>query len=544
MNHNLLKYLSLSVLMAVPAIGAAEMIDFESNTGYKAVGVYDTWTSSPFRTGELKGNVAITNNPYTDEVNGNNNPINESAKVLGAQRSRFGSNRFGVRVDLEESFELTPEVKYVHILLHKPVEGRVMLIGLGSRTERTGQDQYTEQFWELSNNTASTDTWFDAVFPVKGAGGIDIRSLVLVPHCESPHALTEDFLFYIDDIEINNEPTTRLSKEYYIVNGDKTSWKLDRDDRYTGSISLSGSVDGNQTAAVSQKSNKLVYQDITDKVFSARPGERLTPAVGFEGSWMHSYFYIDLNNDGKFEPVITAQGTPGEGSELISYSYLDGKNSLGTSISNSNVITCPAFTLPATLAPGMYRARYKVDWDSSDPAGSIKGGNYINDNGGVIVDIMLHVHNAEVTVNDHQLNGEVLASDGSKLNAYKVAYNNDFTVKMNPEKGFIHDGMTIKCGYNFDGKEIDTYGNRQYYTYTIDADAFNSEEMYTIPAAQMAKGNVLILGNMKESPSVIDSIATDDINEQSEIYDLLGRHLNKAEHPGIYIIDGEKIFIK
>ena len=225
MNHNLLKYLSLSVLMAVPAIGAAEMIEFESNTGYKAVGVYDTWTSSPFRTGELKGNVAITDNPYTDEVNGNNNPINESAKVLGAQRSRFGSNRFGVRIDLEESFELTPEVKYVHILLHKPVEGRVMLIGLGSRTERTGQDQYTEQFWELSNNTASTDTWFDAVFPVKGAGGIDIRSLVLVPHCESPHALTEDFLFYIDDIEINNEPTTRLSKEYYIVNGDKTSWK-------------------------------------------------------------------------------------------------------------------------------------------------------------------------------------------------------------------------------------------------------------------------------------------------------------------------------
>lgn len=550
--NQLYKYLSFGVLMAMPAICAAEVIDFESNAGYKGVGIYDTWVDSPFRTGELKGNVAVTDNPYSGEVNEDNINPNESAKVLGAQRSRFGSNRFGVRVDLSETFELTPELKYVHVLIHKPVSGRVMLVGLGSRTERKGQDPYTEQFWVLSNAAVAPDTWFDAVFPVKGAGGIDIRSIVVVPHCESPHALTEDFLFYIDKIEVNNDPTARLTNDYYIVNGDKTSWKLSRDDRFTSAISLSGSVDGDQTASVPQATNKLVYHDLSDQVFSARPGEKLKPAVTFKGSWMHAYFYLDLNNDGKFVPVINDQGTPAEGSELLSYSFLgtsgsdEGKNSAGTFISGNgrDNLNCPEFTLPADLAPGMYRARFKVDWDSSDPGGSTKSGNYINDNGGVIVDIMLHVHNAEVTVNDNQLNGEVLAADGSKLNAYKATYNQEFTVKMNPEKGFKQNGMTLKCGYNFDGEEIDKYGNRHYYTYTVDASLFNDDEMYTIPAEKMSKGNVLILGDMKENSGIEAVDADENSEDQPTIYDLYGRRLNKAEHPGIYIVNGEKTLVR
>ncbi|MDE7387876.1 MAG: glycoside hydrolase family 16 protein, partial [Muribaculaceae bacterium] len=54
----------------------------------------------------------------------------------------------------------------------------------------------------------------------------------------------------------------------------------------------------------------------------------------------------------------------------------------------------PAFTIPADLAPGIYRMRYKVDWDNVDPGGApegAKGGNILA-NGGAITDVSLYVH--------------------------------------------------------------------------------------------------------------------------------------------------------
>ena len=41
-------------------------INFEDDN-LKAVGVYDTWADSPFRTGKLAGNVAIVDNFLADE---------------------------------------------------------------------------------------------------------------------------------------------------------------------------------------------------------------------------------------------------------------------------------------------------------------------------------------------------------------------------------------------------------------------------------------------------------------------------------------------
>ena len=53
-------------------------------------------------------------------------------QVLGFQRSRYGSNTFGARIDLKQPFALTKETKYVHVMIHKPKAGRTMLIGLGN----------------------------------------------------------------------------------------------------------------------------------------------------------------------------------------------------------------------------------------------------------------------------------------------------------------------------------------------------------------------------------------------------------------------------
>lgn len=206
---NIKTYLIITAA-CLPLALRAQTIDFETSDGYTAIGVYDTWEASPFRTGKLEGNAAVIPNPFREASPQATAPANPTTKVLAVQRSRFGSNTFGARIDLTHPFELTPEVQYVHVYLHKPVEGRVMLIGLGKRADRPGQDPYAEQFWQFSATPIPPGEWCDAVFPVKGAGGILINSLVLVPHCESPHNLREDFAAYIDEITVNNTPTPRI----------------------------------------------------------------------------------------------------------------------------------------------------------------------------------------------------------------------------------------------------------------------------------------------------------------------------------------------
>lgn len=92
---NINKNLSLWAAGAVVALSsqAQTHITFDAED-YGNIGVYDTWVDSPFRQGVLSGNVAVVDNHLLDEE------ANSSSKILGVQRSRFGSNTFGVKVDL------------------------------------------------------------------------------------------------------------------------------------------------------------------------------------------------------------------------------------------------------------------------------------------------------------------------------------------------------------------------------------------------------------------------------------------------------------
>lgn len=552
--NNIAKCLSFGAALAVPAIAFASVdgviADFESEKGYTALDVYDCWEQSPFRTDKLAGNVAVVANPFADELNPETDePINGSEYVLAAQRSRYAGNRFGVRIDLEEAFEITPTARYVHVFIHTPKQGRAMLVGLGSRRERLDQNPYCEQFWELSSTAASADQWYDAVFPVKGAGGIDIRSLVIVPDCESPHNLTEDFLFYVDAIEINDNMQPRITDDfYYLINGDKNTLMLNRSDRYTTAVSLNGSADASaQTFEVPQRSDKHVYFDLTENIFTARPGETLTPVISYNGTWMHGYFFIDYNSDGQFETVIADNGGAAENSELVAYSNYENKNSNGTSV-EANTLTIPSFTLPADLAAGMYRVRYKVDWNNVDAKGApgdASTQNSVAANGGVIADFMLHVHGTEVTVNDNQLNGEVLAADGDKkLNSLPVPFKQDFMIRMNPEEGFKQDGFTMLCGYKFSGDPVDKMGNRQYFRYEVAASEIAENGTYVIPAERMGHGNVMIYGNMKEVNSIVNPNVEPAAPAVDTIYDLQGRRVNSANRAGFYIINGQKAIVR
>lgn len=504
-----LKNIFALACMAVPMLaGAQTEITFE-NQDYKAIGVYDTWEESPFRKGVLNGNYAVIDNhlKYVDDQLGVE--PNASSKILAIQRSRFGSNTFGVRVDLNETFELTPTVKYVHVKVYRPYGGRVMVVGLGKRRERLDQSKEAEQFWAMSTKNVAANRWEDVVLPIKGNGGIDIYSLVVVPDCESPHNYTEDAICYVDDIKVNDNPLTELVYGYYQVSMSEDQLYT-RTDRHLNAVKLQPNGGSVQTITA-PTSPKTVYVNMTADCLYAKPGETVTASVAYDGSWMHAYAYIDYNNDGKFTPKVNGNLSIEEGSDLVSFSFYggndndNGKNSAGTSISGNgrNTLTMPAFTIPANTEPGMYRMRYKVDWNSIDPAGSIDQSNPIIGNGGGIIDVMLNIHGDYANVNDANRNGEVLSAvDNERLVTYKAPFGKDFKIKMNPENGFEYSGAIVKCGYNLQGDSV-VHDNVQWKKIFFERQEFDAEDCIVIPAEYM-RGDVEVEGLFIEEGTYVE----------------------------------------
>lgn len=147
----------------------------------------------------------------------------------------------------------------------------------------------------------------------------------------------------------------------------------------------------------------VVYKDKTTSVLKVASGSTLSfSGLDWEGVWMHGFVYIDYNQDGVFNTTSNALGQ--NTGELVSYNFYSstgastGTNSKGQSSSESCGVTkenMPSWTLPTNLAPGDYRLRFKIDWESLDPCGSTVSGNEIATNSGCICDITLRIASSE-----------------------------------------------------------------------------------------------------------------------------------------------------
>ena len=504
--------LSAALMFSALTASAQTTITFDTND-YKKISVYDQWEQSPFRTGKLEGNAAIANNPDTEV-----DPIlgaapNATSKVVAFQRSHYGSNTYGVRIDLKEPLRMTKQLQYIHVMTYlkdKPADSRMMVIGLGKRLEdswswQTGED---EQFWATTTaNVKPKDGWQDIVVSFKGFSysksenansGIDIYSLIIVPDVRSPHADEADWVAYFDEIVIDNNPDKRFSIEEYALTYDEET-ATSRNDRALNHVGLT--VNGT-TYQSTTKSKKVYSNNTTTSVFSATAGSQVQPTFNYTGGWMNAYVYTDWGRDGLFNDAINNNGTPAEGSDVVSYNAVQigdkWYKSDGTTVANGNNIGAgvPKFTIPAGTPEGFYRMRYKVDWNSINPAGS----NTIVSDGGAIVDLMLDVHGEKVTVNASQLNGDiVLASDNSVLQNYVMNYEQPLTVKIIPENGFVQYGFTLKYGYNVNAKEqLDEHGNPNWIQVAVPFDAINADNTYTIPAEYLRGSQVSIAGDMQQ----------------------------------------------
>lgn len=478
--------------------GTAQVCEVTFDTDdYKAVSVYDAWENSPFCNGTLQGNAAVIDNPHTEVSDILGTAPNGTQKVLAVQRSRYGSNQFGARIDLKTPFALSPTTQYVHVLVHRPVEGRVMLMGLGKHREPdwATQSAETEQFWVISSTNVKPGQWTDAVFGIKGVSGVDIYSLVLVPECESPHDRTEDFIAYVDQIVVNNSSTPLVSYDEYPVNFNKDSERATRTDRGILSVGLRDV--GTISVTTSPTTSDPLYRDRMDAALAVVPGQSVKPVIGYKGTWMCGYAYVDFGCDGKFSYTINDNGIPTAGSDLVAYSAYKERNSLGTVLSNNNSLDIPAFTIPASAPKGFYRMRFKVDWNEIDPGGS----ETIQNDGGGVVDVRLNVHEDNVSVMEYNRNGEILNADGTPL-ANTVSFGQPLTIKLNPENGFAYNGVRIRHGYNLTGDSL-VHSTPQYIDEYVWRDQFDANDCYTIKA-EWVDGDLLLEGLFVEQGTEIE----------------------------------------
>ena len=220
--------------------------------------------------------------------------------------------------------------------------------------------------------------------------------------------------------------------EKYPVSFDKTALNTSAHGRMLNSFSLQQAGKEKQTKSV--KTSKAAYEDHTaDEPFTVEAGSELTASFDYTGEWMHSFVYIDFDNDGDFS---YKEGQWNQtGTDLVAYSFysLDsnpkndtsGYNSVGDELTGDarNTYAAPSFKAPAKA--GEYRIRFKFDWNCILPGGS----SSILSDGGGIWDATLKVVEPVVdgisTINAETANGEaqLFTIDGVKLNKLQKGLN-------------------------------------------------------------------------------------------------------------------------
>ena len=220
--------------------------------------------------------------------------------------------------------------------------------------------------------------------------------------------------------------------EKYPVSFDKTALNTSAHGRMLNSFSLQQAGKEKQTKSV--KTSKAAYEDHTaDEPFTVEAGSELTASFDYTGEWMHSFVYIDFDNDGDFS---YKEGQWDQtGTDLVAYSFysLDsnpkndtsGYNSVGDELTGDarNTYAAPSFKAPAKA--GEYRIRFKFDWNCILPGGS----STILEDGGGVWDATLKVVEPVVdgisSINAEVANGEtqLFTVNGVKLNKLQKGLN-------------------------------------------------------------------------------------------------------------------------
>lgn len=246
--------------------------------------------------------------------------------------------------------------------------------------------------------------------------------------------------------------------------------------------------DGSSSALVNvnqgSSAGSPVYLDKTSETpLETLPGSELRfSSLSWTGEWMHGYLFIDYDNDGDYNSDLNADGTTS--GELVSYSYYQGKNSKGApaaEASGVSVSTMPTFVIPEDLAPGNYKALFKIDWDNNTPCGA----SDIGGNGGAAVEFMIQVNSSTprtITVRSNDTSRGTVSIVGSETSSITVA--GPVTVVATPTTGnsFVNwtnnangDVVSTEMRATINGStDLDLTGNFSILTYPVMSRTFTN----------------------------------------------------------------------
>lgn len=279
------------------------------------------------------------------------------------------------------------------------------------------------------------------------------------------------------------------SKEY-ALNFSPTE-KVTHPSRFLSSVGISTSRGAQQQ--VRERAHSYTYSP-NSVPFCAFPGESLRFDFAFSTGWMHGYVYLDRNQNGKFDV------TEGADSELISYSYHQGKNSLGNEVAGNVGVAPPSYMLPKDIAPGIYRLRFKVDWNNVDPAGALSpddgspmGPNGILKNGGAIADVLLNIQSPTTPLVLDVEPQTLRLADGQALPS-SIAPNTPLSLSIVPPAGKLLNQLNILSGYQWDGPQH-VHGNSQWQLTSLPGYLLRNGQL-TLPAS-------LIWGQVRLRPEYV-----------------------------------------
>ncbi len=330
--------------------------------------------------------------------------------------------------------------------------------------------------------------------------------------------------------------------------------------------------------------DKPSYFDKTTSILETSPGATIEfKSIDWNsGEWMHGYVYVDYNSNGSFNTTLNADGK-GDG-EVVSYTYYNvndaeygdnasAPNSRGIVVprstapvkitNNVSTVNMPNFTLPTDLAPGDYRARFKIDWNSLDPCGS-----EVESASGAMVDFIIRIPAPEVVPNSNALTVSIESGDG----AWFVS--SDITTAQYEEKPGVFTTISVPAG-NCYTEETGIPATGKFYIFTTSMQPLTNvfvnnggsetncpitrgtskywENYKTVePQALIStyndwkyyyyddiNGDIEIKLSFDPSSSIIDSIVGEgnETDEEVEYYNLQGVRVSSENlAPGFYIV--------
>lgn len=396
---------------------------------------------------------------------------------------------------------------------------------------------------------------------------IGVRAVSTDLHTASPIVWKEVSKGQPDEVIDPND--TSGQGPHYQVNYNKKA-PHGREDRYMMHVGLYEG-EGNKKNNLQQypdntltaRITKQFYLDVTNKVvFDVVAGQTYTPYIAYHGLWMSGYVFVDWNNDGVFDSTkgLTFNNnlpTRTDDCEVVSFSA-HAKNDNGRWYNSNgkpfdkggqfpqddNVKNwLGSFKVPANLKEGIYRMRFKLDWNSLDP----KGSDEILQDGGDIIDVLVNVHKDVVKVgakaeNGTVANGAVVLSEA--LNSTS-GYKQPVSVTFKAAEGYQLVDATVRHGYNLLNESgLDEVGNRQWWAEKLEVSANSS----TIPAS-LVNANVLVLPNFSAINGIDDVKVSKEELLENDVYNLNGQLVRRAGSKkalplGVYVVKGKKFIVK